>query len=64
MTESPEIPRLSATTAAALSGHDGGALVGIAEPLLIVPATARIPEIHITLGHALCDGLERGLDLV
>ncbi len=61
-----EMARRLGLTAAALSGHDGGDLVGLAEPLLVVPATAtaRIQEMHITLGHALCDGLERGLNLV
>src|SRR5690242_20653341 len=35
--------------AAALSGRDGGDLVGLADPLLIVPSqtTARIQEMHI-----------------
>jgi len=52
--------------AAALTGGDGGLLVGLAEPLLIVPSTvtARIQEMHITLGHMLCSALERALGLV
>jgi D-sedoheptulose 7-phosphate isomerase len=47
--------------AAALSGHDGGALTGLAAPLVIVPSTttARIQEMHILLGQMLCDVLER-----
>jgi len=47
--------------AAALSGRDGGALVGLADPLLIVPSqvTARIQEMHILIGHMLCDAIER-----
>jgi D-sedoheptulose 7-phosphate isomerase len=47
--------------AAALSGRDGGALSGLAAPLLIVPSqkTARIQEMHILLGQMLCDLLER-----
>jgi len=51
--------------AAALGGRDGGALKGLAEPLLIVPAgeTRRIQEMHITLGHALCAAVERALGL-
>jgi D-sedoheptulose 7-phosphate isomerase len=51
---------------AALSGGDGGALPGLADPLLIVPSrtTARIQEMHITLGQMLCGALERGLGLV
>ena len=53
-------------TAAALSGRDGGDLVGVAEPLLVVPSqtTARIQEMHIALGQMLCGALERALGLV
>lgn len=52
--------------ATALSGRDGGELVGLADPLLIVPSdvTARIQEMHITLGQMLCDAVQRGLGLV
>jgi D-sedoheptulose 7-phosphate isomerase len=52
--------------AAALAGHDGGALRGLADPLLIVPSrtTARIQEMHILLGQMLCGALERELGLV
>lgn len=52
--------------AAALSGGDGGDLAGLADPLLIVPSrtTARIQEMHITLGQMLCGALERRLGLV
>jgi len=51
---------------AALSGKDGGRLVGIADPLIIVPSdtTARIQEMHITLGQMLCGALEIELGLV
>lgn len=47
----------------ALSGNNGGKLVGIADPLLIVPSstTARIQEIHILLGQALCASIEESL---
>jgi D-sedoheptulose 7-phosphate isomerase len=46
---------------AALSGRGGGRLVGLADPLLIVPSEtiARVQEMHIMLGHMLCDVLER-----
>jgi D-sedoheptulose 7-phosphate isomerase len=49
--------------AAAFTGCGGGKLVGIADPLLIVPAreTARIQEMHTLLGHIFCSGLEREL---
>lgn len=51
--------------AAALTGGDGGALPGLADPLLVVPAceTARIQEMHIAIGHALCAALEDALGL-
>jgi D-sedoheptulose 7-phosphate isomerase len=47
--------------AAALSGNDGGKLIGLADPLLVVPSevTARIQEMHIVIGHMLCDVLEQ-----
>ena len=53
-------------TAAALAGRDGGELVGLADPLVIVPSstTARIQEMHITLGQMLCGALEIELGLV
>jgi D-sedoheptulose 7-phosphate isomerase len=46
---------------AALAGNGGGRLTGIADPLVVVPSdvTARIQEMHILLGHMLCDLLER-----
>jgi len=53
-------------TAAAFSGASGGKLVGLAYPLILVPSTdtARIQEMHITLGHILCAGLETKLGLI
>jgi D-sedoheptulose 7-phosphate isomerase len=50
----------------ALTGNGGGKLHGLADPMLIVPATvtARIQEMHITLGQMLCGGLELALGLV
>jgi D-sedoheptulose 7-phosphate isomerase len=61
-----EAARAGGLTAAALAGNGGGDLAGLADPLLIVPSaiTSRIQEMHITLGHALCAGLERELGLV
>lgn len=48
-------------TAAGLSGRDGGAMRGVCDPLVVVPSavTARIQEMHILIGHSLCDLLER-----
>lgn len=53
-------------TPAAFGGRDGGKMIGVADPYLIVPSntTARIQEMHILIGHLLCDGLERKLELV
>lgn len=52
--------RVRGCIAAGLAGRDGGRMVGLADPLLIVPArsTPRIQEMHITLGHMLCAALE------
>lgn len=46
---------------AALTGRDGGDLPGLADPCLIVPSnvTARIQEMHILIGHMLCEVLEQ-----
>jgi D-sedoheptulose 7-phosphate isomerase len=58
--------REAGLTAAALCGGDGGDLVGVAEPLLIVPSavTARVQEMHIMLGQMLCGAIEIALGLV
>lgn len=46
--------------AAALGGGDGGGLPRLADPLLLVPGTitARIQEVHLTLGQMLCGAIE------
>jgi D-sedoheptulose 7-phosphate isomerase len=51
---------------AALGGKSGGNMTGIVDHLLIVPSdtTARIQEMHITLGQMLCGALEIELGLV
>ncbi len=51
---------------AGLGGKGGGRMNDIASPYLVVPSntTARIQEMHILVGHLLCDGLERKLGLV
>ena len=50
---------------AALSGKGGGDLPGLADHLLVVPSdtTARIQEMHITLGQMLCGAIEIELGL-
>ncbi|MDP6785901.1 MAG: SIS domain-containing protein [Rhodospirillales bacterium] len=52
--------RAKGAVGAGLTGRGGGRMVGMADPLLIVPSddTARIQEMHITLGHMLCGALE------
>ena len=46
--------------AAGLSGGDGGRMVSLADPLLIVPTSvpARNQEMHIMLGQMLCNAVE------
>jgi len=60
-----EVAQKRGLTAAALTGGDGGLLTGLADPLIVVPSqrTARIQEMHITLGQMLCGALERELGL-
>ena len=52
--------------AAGFGGRDGGRMSSVAKPYLIVPSmtTARIQEMHITLGQMLCGALEIELGLV
>ena len=61
VTRALQVAREIGMTAAAFAGKDGGDLVGLADPLLIVPSnsTARIQEMHIMIGHMLCDVLEQ-----
>lgn len=58
--------RESGMVAAAFGGGSGGDLPGLADPLILVPSTttARIQEMHITIGQILCGALERRLGLV
>jgi D-sedoheptulose 7-phosphate isomerase len=47
-------------TAAGFTGGTGGAMLGQADPLIVVPSsvTARIQEMHILIGHMLCEAIE------
>lgn len=49
-----------------LTGRDGGKMKDLCDLCLIVPSntTARIQEMHITLGHIFCGALEQKLGLV
>jgi len=46
-----------------LLGHDGGKLRGLCELAVVVPVanTARIQEIHVLIGHILCDQVETAM---
>ncbi len=57
--------REAGAVAAGLTGGDGGDLPGLADPLVVVPSrsTARIQEMHILIGQALCGALETALGL-
>lgn len=50
-------------TTAALLGKGGGSCRDLADIPVVVPSdtTARIQEMHILIGHVLCDAIERGL---
>jgi len=50
---------------AAFGGKGGGGMARLADHLLVVPSetTARIQEMHITLGQMLCAAIERELGL-
>ena len=51
---------------AGFGGKDGGRMAKFANPYLVVPSmtTARIQEMHITLGQMLCGALELELGMV
>ena len=61
-----EAAREMGIAATGFTGGDGGDMTGLADPLLTVPSTttARIQEMHITLGQMLCGALEHELGLV
>jgi len=49
-----------------LTGGTGGQMQDVCDALIVVPSpvTARIQEMHITIGHVLCKALEQRLGLV
>lgn len=61
-----ETARRIGAVAAGFGGKSGGRMKDLADPLLLIPSddTARIQEMHITLGHMLCGALERELGLL
>jgi D-sedoheptulose 7-phosphate isomerase len=58
-----EAARRHGCVIAGFTGEGGGALKDLVDPLIAVPSrtTARIQEMHILIGHALCAAVEREL---
>ena len=58
-----EAARAIGLTTIAWTGGSGGKLAGMVDHPFVVPSkvTARIQEIHITLGHVLCELIEEQL---
>jgi D-sedoheptulose 7-phosphate isomerase len=61
-----EAARQLGLVVAGMTGKSGGKMLGLCDPLIRVPSTttARIQEMHITLGQMLCGALELELGLV
>ncbi|CAA7618780.1 Phosphoheptose isomerase [Magnetospirillum sp. LM-5] len=55
-----EVGKAMGCIAAGFAGGDGGVMKDLCEPLLVVPSkiVGRIQEMHILIGHALCDRVE------
>lgn len=60
-----EAARAAGIVTVALTGAGGGKAAALADHLLAVPSrtTARIQEMHILIGHAICGAVERRLGL-
>jgi len=57
------LARASGTATIAMTGTGGGRCAALSDVLLAVPSdcTPRIQEMHITIGHMLCDAIEKAL---
>lgn len=57
------LARAAGTATIAMTGSGGGRCAALADVLLAVPSdcTPRIQEMHITIGHMLCDTVEKAL---
>jgi D-sedoheptulose 7-phosphate isomerase len=60
-----EVAKQKDMTTIALLGKGGGSSIDLVEHPIVVPSnsTARIQEMHILIGHILCDLIEEGLNL-
>ena len=58
-----EVARSKSVKVIGLTGRNGGKLKDMADLTIIVPSnnTSRIQEAHITIGHIICDLVEREL---
>lgn len=56
-----EVAREIGLTTVALTGSNGGKMAELADYALMVPSdkTPRIQEVHITIGHVICEMVER-----
>jgi len=56
-----ELAQKNGIISVGFTGNDGGSMSSVTDILVLVPSntTARIQEIHILLGHVLCDLLEQ-----
>ena len=61
--EAMKMAKMKGAKTIGLTGGNGGKLVGVADLVLIVPSdsTPRIQEAHITIGHIVCELVEREL---
>ena len=64
--EALRVARKNGLVTVGLSGRDGGKMPELCDILIVIPSstTARIQEMHITLGQMLCGALEKRLGLV
>ena len=60
-----EVAKQKEVTTIGLLGKGGGRAASLAKRSIIVPSesTARVQEMHILIGHILCDLIEEGLHL-
>ncbi|MFT7464645.1 MAG: D-sedoheptulose 7-phosphate isomerase [Pseudohongiellaceae bacterium] len=58
-----ELGQQAGTKTIAMTGMGGGRCAAVSDVLLAVPSdcTPRIQEMHITIGHMLCDAIEKAL---
>lgn len=61
--EAMKIAKIKGAKTIALTGNDGGKLAEAADLALIIPSnsTPRIQEAHITIGHIVCELVERAM---